>query len=66
MRAFNKKNPSTIATILFGFLLVSFITLIPIIGSLFSAVISIMGWGVIIRTKFGTTENWFKKKTLEP
>ncbi len=62
MRAFNKKNPATIATVLFGFLLVSFITLIPIIGSLFSAVISIMGWGVIVRTKFGTTENWFKKK----
>ena len=61
-RAFNKKNPSTIACVLFGFLLVSFITLIPIIGTLFSGVISIMGWGAIIRTKFGTTENWFKKK----
>lgn len=59
MRAFNKKNPATITTVLFGFLVVSFITLIPIIGS---ALISIMGWGVIIRTKFGTTENWFKKK----
>ncbi len=63
MRAFNKKNPATIATVLFGFLLVSFITLIPIIGS---AVISIMGWGVIVRTKFGTTENWFKKKRPVP
>lgn len=62
VRAFNKKNPTTIATILFGFLLVSFITLIPIIGTLFSGVISIMGWGAIIRTKCGTTENWFKKK----
>ena len=62
VRAFNKKNPTTIAIILFGFLLVSFITLIPIIGTLFSGVISIMGWGAIIRTKFGTTENWFKKK----
>ena len=61
-RAFNKKNPATIAAVLFGFLLVSFITLIPIIGTLFSMVISIMGWGAIIRSKFGTTENWFKKK----
>jgi len=61
-RAFNKKNPATIASVLLGFLLVSFITLIPIIGSLFSMLISIMGWGAIIRTKFGTTENWFKKK----
>lgn len=66
MRAFNKKNPATIATVLFGFLLVSFITLIPIISSLFSAIISIMGWGVIVRTKFGTTENWFKKQRPTP
>ncbi len=66
VRAFNKKNPTTIATVLFGFLLVSFITLIPLLGSLFSAVISILGWGAIIRTKFGTTENWFKKKRPIP
>jgi len=65
-RAFNKKNPTTIAAVLFGFLLVSFITLIPIIGLLFSFVISILGWGAIIRTKFGTTENWFKKKQPVP
>jgi len=65
-RAFNKKNPATIVCVLFGFLLVSFITLIPIIGSLFSAVISILGWGIVIRTKFGTTENWFKKKQSVP
>ena len=65
-RAFNKRNPATIATVLFGFLLVSFITFIPILGSLFSAVISILGWGAVVRTKFGTTENWFKKKQPVP
>ena len=65
-RAFNKKNPAVIATVIFGFLLVSFVTFIPLIGSLFSAVISILGWGVIVRTKFGTTENWFKKKQPFP
>jgi magnesium-transporting ATPase (P-type) len=65
-RAFNKKNPATIAIVLFGFLLVSFITLIPILGSLFSFVISILGWGAVIRTKFGTTEKWSKKKQPVP
>lgn len=65
-RAFNKKSPTTIAAVIFGFLLVSFIGLIPIIGSLFSMVISILGWGAVIRTKFGTTENWFGKKSKVP
>jgi hypothetical protein len=24
--------------------------------------LSIIGWGVVIRTKFGTTENWLRRK----
>ncbi|MBE0461085.1 MAG: hypothetical protein IBX60_05575 [Candidatus Aminicenantes bacterium] len=60
-RAFNSKNPSLFLQVVLGFILVSIISLIPFIGSLFSFVLSIIGWGVIILTKFGTTENWFKR-----
>jgi hypothetical protein len=34
----------------------------PFVGFLFSQVLNIIGWGVVIRTKFGTKENWFRKK----
>ncbi|UCC40437.1 MAG: hypothetical protein JSV96_03015 [Candidatus Aminicenantes bacterium] len=61
-RAFGSKNPSTILAVILGLILVSIITFIPIIGTLFSFFLSIMGWGAAVRTKFGTTENWFRKK----
>ena len=35
---------------------------IPFFGFLFALVLNIIGWGVVIRTKFGTKENWFRKK----
>lgn len=60
-RAFNKKSPAAISAVIFGFLLVSFVTFIPIIGSLFSMVVNILGWGAVIRTRFGTRENWLQK-----
>lgn len=55
-KAFGGKQPSLLLAVFLGFILVSFIGFIPIIGSLFSFVLSIIGWGVVIRTKFGTTE----------
>ena len=61
-RAFGSKQPSPILAVMLGLILVGFIGFIPIFGSLFSFVLSILGWGVTIRTKFGTTENWFRKK----
>jgi hypothetical protein len=60
-RSFNKKNPAVIAAVILGFLVVSVVSFIPIIGSLFSMVVNILGWGAVIRTKFGTRENWFRK-----
>lgn len=61
-RTFNRRNPSPAAAVLIGLLVVSLIKLIPILGFLFSFVLSIIGWGVAIRTKFGTTENWLKRR----
>lgn len=63
IRAFGKSKGSVFGGMILGFILVSFISFIPIFGGLFTLCLSIIGWGVVIRTKFGTTENWFKKKS---
>ena len=61
-KAFGNKTPSTLLSVILGFLTISFVGFIPILGSLFTLVLSIIGWGLVIRTKFGTRENWFAKK----
>jgi cytoskeletal protein CcmA (bactofilin family) len=63
IKAFGSKNPSPLLSAALGCILISFISLIPIFGSpLFTFVISALGWGVVIRTKFGNTENWFRRQ----
>jgi len=59
-KAFRSKNPSVIGGVILGFILVSFIGFIPIFGSLFYFILSILGWGSVIRTKFGTKNNIVK------
>ncbi len=61
-KAFGGKQTSGLLAVLLGLFLFGLIGFIPIIGSLFSFVLSIIGWGVAIRTKFGSVENWFKRK----
>jgi hypothetical protein len=60
-RGFGSKSPSPLLSVIIGLILVGIIGFIPILGSLFAFVLSILGWGVTIRTKFGTTENWFRR-----
>ncbi len=60
-RAFGSKNPSSLVAVILGLILVEFVGFIPILGSLFLLVMSIIGWGSVLRSKFGTTNNWFKK-----
>jgi hypothetical protein len=60
-KAIGNKNPSAVLVVIFGLIFIGFVGFIPILGSLFSFVLSIIGWGVIIRTKFGMTENWFRR-----
>lgn len=62
LKAFGAKNASAIGASLTGLVLVSFIGFIPFVGFLFALVLNVIGWGVVIRTKFGTTENWLRKK----
>ena len=60
-RAMHRPSVTPLGGALLGLLLVSLIGFVPFFGFLFSAVVSILGWGVVVRTKFGTTENWFRR-----
>jgi len=55
---------STMGAVLMGFLLFSLAGFVPVLGFLFSLVMNAVGWGIAIRTKFGSTENWFHKKPV--
>ncbi len=61
-KAFGGKRVTPLAAVIIGLVLVSLIKFIPILGFLFSFCLSIIVWGVTIRTRFGTTENWLKRK----
>lgn len=62
-KAFNKKLTPALLAVTLGFILITIIGLIPYLGALFSFLLSIIGWGVVIRTRFGTKENWFARKS---
>jgi len=59
--ALNKRQISPVAAVLLGLLVFGFIGFIPVLGFFFSFVMGIFGWGVALRTKFGTVENWFHR-----
>ncbi len=61
LRTFHAKRIAALGAVLLGLLVVSFIDFVPFLGFLFTLVINIIGWGATIRTKFGTTENMFRK-----
>jgi hypothetical protein len=61
-RSFGRRNPATATAVVIGLVVVSVIKFIPILGFLFSFCLSLIGWGVAIRTRFGTRENWLRKK----
>ncbi|OGD35488.1 MAG: hypothetical protein A2V45_11060 [Candidatus Aminicenantes bacterium RBG_19FT_COMBO_58_17] len=61
-KSFGHRSPAPAAAVVIGLVVVSFIKFIPILGFLFSFCLSVIGWGVTIRTKFGTRENWLKRK----
>jgi len=63
LKAFRRHKISPLVAVILGLVLATIIRFIPILGALFSLCLSIIGWGVVIRTKFGTTENWFKKRS---
>jgi hypothetical protein len=62
LRALGSKRAGAMGTVLFGLLVFSLAGFVPILGFLFGFVMNAVGWGVAIRTKFGSMENWFQKK----
>lgn len=66
LKAFGAKNVTAIGASLAGLLIVSLVGFLPFVGFLFTLVLSILGWGVVIRTKFGTTDHWLGRKPQAP
>ncbi len=62
LRALGSRKISALGAVLAGLFLFSFIGFIPVVGFLFGLVMNAVGWGIALRTKFGTRENWFQKK----
>jgi hypothetical protein len=52
---------STMGAVLMGLLLFSLAGFVPVIGFLFTLAMNAVGWGIALRTKFGSRENWFVK-----
>jgi hypothetical protein len=61
-KAFGSKSIAPVAAVVLGLIVISFIKFIPLLGLLFSFCLSLIAWGVVIRTKFGTAENWLRRK----
>ena len=62
LRALGSKKASAIGAVLAGLFIFSLVGFIPLFGFLFGFVMNAVGWGIALRTKFGTRENWFHKK----
>ena len=60
-RAFHRRDVSALGGSMLGLLLFGFLSFVPFLGLLFTTVANIIGWGAAIRTKFGTTPNWFRR-----
>jgi hypothetical protein len=64
-RSLGNKQPSVLGASLLGWVVVSLIGFIPVIGLLFSLVVSILAFGTSIMTKFGTTANWLARRQAQ-
>lgn len=63
---FHKSGYSPMAGALIGLGAASLIGFIPGLGAAFSCFLSILAWGIALRTRFGTKENWFQKPPTAP
>lgn len=61
-RAIQNRAPAPIVAVMIGLVVVSLIKAVPVLGFLASIILACLAWGAVIRTKFGTTENWFRRK----
>lgn len=61
LRALGSRSVSAMGAVLMGLLVFSLASFVPVLGFLFTLVMNAVGWGIAIRTKFGSRENWFVK-----
>lgn len=61
LKALGSKRIGAMGAVVAGLLVFSLATFVPVLGFLFGFVMNALGWGIAIRTKFGSTENWFRK-----
>ncbi len=62
LRAVGSRKMSALGAVLAGLVVFSIAGFIPILGFFFGFVMNAVGWGIALRTKFGSRENWFQKK----
>ncbi|HSA96266.1 MAG TPA: hypothetical protein VLJ16_09455 [Acidobacteriota bacterium] len=62
LKTLGSKRVTAMGAVILGLFVFSLATFVPVLGFLFSLVLNAVGWGIAIRTKFGSTENWFHKK----
>ncbi|MBI1951599.1 MAG: hypothetical protein HYS34_09590 [Acidobacteria bacterium] len=61
-----QRDLSHVAAVLGGFAIYAVISLVPIFGSVFSAVMGVLALGISILTRFGSEEGWGKSGTPVP
>ena len=59
LRSLRSRKPSVLGAATVGLVAVSLAGFVPVLGFLFTFVLNIVGWGVVLRTKFGLMDNWF-------
>jgi len=61
---YRSRTVSAMGAVLMGLLLFSLAGFVPILGFFFTLGMNAVGWGIAIRTKFGSRENWFVRKPV--
>lgn len=54
LRGMGSRQPSVLGAALLGVLVITLAGFVPLIGFLFGVVINMLGWGLVLRTRFGT------------
>ncbi len=55
------RSVSAMGGVLMGLVIFSLAGFVPVLGFLFTFGLNAAGWGIALRTKFGSRENWFVK-----
>jgi hypothetical protein len=61
-RAIRRQAPAPMAAVILGLIVVTLIKLVPLLGLFISLGLTVIAWGVAVRTKFGTVESWPAKR----